>query len=37
MICAGLIWMFFPDNIIPHVAQAVACIRKNEFYSDFGW
>ena len=26
-----------PDNVIPYIRQAIACIDKNIFYSEHGW
>lgn len=38
--CDDLRWFpinALPDNIVPYVKQAIDCIIKNEFYSEFGW
>ncbi len=38
--CDDLSWFSFeslPENIIPSVAHAIDCIRKEEWYSEFGW
>jgi len=38
--CDDLSWFDLnnlPENIIPYVKQAIDCIIKKEFYSEFGW
>ncbi|HQK63738.1 MAG TPA: NUDIX domain-containing protein, partial [Candidatus Staskawiczbacteria bacterium] len=38
--CDDLSWFDLknlPDNTIPYVKQAIDCIMKEQFYSEFGW
>ena len=38
--CDDLKWFELgnlPNNVIPYIRQAVDCILKNIFYSEFGW
>ncbi len=38
--CDDLNWFpldSLPENIIPAVRQAIHCIRRRQFYSEFGW
>ncbi len=38
--CDGLEWFDMdnlPQNVIPYVRQAIECVQKGIFYSEFGW
>lgn len=38
--CDDLSWFSMdnlPENTIPYIKQAIECIRKEVFYSEFGW
>lgn len=38
--CDDLSWFDLnnlPENVIPYIRQAIACIEENRFYSEIGW
>jgi len=38
--CDGLGWFEIeklPENMVPYVRQAIICMHKGDFYSEFGW
>ncbi len=38
--CSDLSWFEIdnlPDNTIPHIKQAIECIKNNIYYSEYGW